>query len=133
MEPRRAHRGVETEDDSDRDRNADRDDHGAARDEERNARRLRDLVDDQSDRPPEQDADHPTESGECDRLDEELVQDVATPRADGLADPDLTGPLIHRHQHDVYDPDAAEEQRDQTGGARGQCYSDDDVEDDWSR
>src|SRR5439155_23476929 len=31
MEPGRAHRGVETEDDSDRDRNADRDDHRAAR------------------------------------------------------------------------------------------------------
>src|SRR5437762_1748223 len=38
--------------------------------------------------------------------------DGAAARADGLADPDLTGPLVHRHQHDVHDPDAADEQRD---------------------
>src|SRR5438876_12257759 len=92
MEPGRAHRGVETEDDSDRDRNADRDDHRAARNEERKTRRLWDLMDDHRDRPPEQDPDHPTEPGERDRLDEELTEDASAPPADGLAEPDLTCP-----------------------------------------
>src|SRR5439155_518888 len=77
MQSRRAHCGVEPEDDSDRDRNADRDDHRAARNEKRQARRLRNLVDDESDRPAEQDADHPAETRERHRLDEELIEDVS--------------------------------------------------------
>ena len=37
---------------------------------------------------------------------------MSRPGADRLADPDLARPLGHRHQHDVHDPDAADEQRD---------------------
>ena len=40
------------------------------------------------------------------------------PGADRLADADLPGPLGDGHQHDVHDPDAADEQRD--GGDRAE-------------
>src|SRR4029077_2244375 len=48
---------------------------------------------------------------EEDGLDKELRQDVDLAGTDGLADPDLAGPLGHGHQHDVHHPDAADEQR----------------------
>src|SRR6266540_3813293 len=44
--------------------------------------------------------------------DRELVLDVAAARPDRLANPDLTGPLGHRDQHDVHDPDPADQERD---------------------
>src|SRR5690606_22104335 len=50
---------------------------------------------------------------EDERLDQELEQDVAAPRAQRLADPDLTRPLRDRHQHDVHDADPAHDQRDE--------------------
>ena len=37
-------------------------------------------------------------------------------RADRHADADLAGPLGHRHQHDVHDADAADDQRDNGNG-----------------
>src|SRR5512146_1319547 len=46
------------------------------------------------------------------RFGEELPQDVAAPRAQRLADPDLTCALGDRHQHDVHDDDAAHDQGD---------------------
>src|SRR2546423_3574396 len=67
MEPRGAHRRVETEDDPDRDRNADRDDYRAARHEERDARRRRNLMNDLRDRPAEHDPENTAEPGERDR------------------------------------------------------------------
>ena len=39
-------------------------------------------------------------------------QDVAAVRADGHADADLARALGHAHEHDVHDPDAADEERD---------------------
>ena len=69
-------------------------------------------MDDHRDRPAEQDADHSAEARQRDRLDEELIEDVPAARADRLADAYLTGPLVHRDEHDVHDPDAADEQRD---------------------
>src|SRR5438552_3366760 len=112
MEPRCAHRWIETEDDSDRDRNADRDDHRAARDQERHARRSRNLMNDLRDRPAKHDPKNAAEPGKRDRLDEELRKDVAPSRADRLADPDLAGPLVHRDKHDVHDPDASAQEGD---------------------
>src|ERR1051326_4284361 len=58
------------------------------------------------------DADAAAEAGKDDRFDEELQQDVAAPRADGLSDADLARPLRHRDEHDVHDADAADEQGD---------------------
>ena len=57
---------------------------------------------------PEQSAGH----REDDRLDEELGPDVARAGADGHADADLARPLGDRDEHDVHDPDAADEERD---------------------
>ena len=61
---------------------------------------------------PSDDADHAAEQGQRQRLDQELGEDVAAARADRLADADLAGPLADRDQHDVHDPDAADDQRD---------------------
>ena len=55
-------------------------------------------------------ADESAERGEHDRLDEELQQHFALERADGQANADLARPLGHRHQHDVHDADAADQQ-----------------------
>ena len=54
----------------------------------------------------------PPRPGQRERLDQELGEDVAAPGADRLADADLAGPLADRDQHDVHDPDAADDQRD---------------------
>ena len=51
-------------------------------------------------------------------LDQELQQDVALPRTERLAQPDLAGPLAHADQHDVRDADAADHERDR--GDRGE-------------
>ena len=40
--------------------------------------------------------------------------------ADGLADADLAGPLADRDQHDVHDPDAADDERDRGDAAEQQ-------------
>ena len=55
-----------------------------------------------------------------DALDEELSQHVGAARADRHADADLARPLGHRHEHDVHDADAADEQRDR-GNRREQA------------
>ena len=47
-----------------------------------------------------------------DRLGEDLPQDVAPPRAERLAQPDLARPLADDHQHDVHDDDAADDERE---------------------
>src|SRR5438093_3573888 len=104
MEPRRAQRRIETEDDAHRRRDADGDDDGPGRDEREDAR-LR--LDDLPDAGAEDDPDDAADAGERDRLDEELHEDVAPACSDGLADPDLAGPLRDRHEHDVHDPDPA--------------------------
>src|SRR5205814_1840853 len=112
MQTRRPHRRVETEDHSDRDGHTDGDRDRARRDEDRDLCRGRDLMDHYGDAPAEQDPEDAADAGEADRLDEELGEDVAPARADGLADADLPGPLVHRDEHDVHDPDASDEQRD---------------------
>src|SRR2546430_4790380 len=53
---------------------------------------------------------------ECHRLGEELPEDVAVPRAERLADPDLPGALVHAHQHDVHDHDPAHDDADGDNG-----------------
>ena len=58
------------------------------------------------------DADEAAEQREGQGLDEELGEDVAAAGADRLADADLAGPLADRDEHDVHDPDAADDQRD---------------------
>ena len=53
-------------------------------------------------------------------LDQELREDVAPLGADRHADADLARALRHRDEHDVHDPDPADEQRDRRG--RGQQH-----------
>ena len=62
------------------------------------------------------------ERRERDGLDQELQQHLALQRADREADADLARALGHRHEHDVHDADAADEQADRGDGAeqRGQ-------------
>ena len=60
------------------------------------------------------------QEAEHDRLDEELAEDVAGTGADGHPQADLAVALRHGHQHDVHDPDAADDQRDQ-GDAQEQA------------
>ena len=59
----------------------------------------------------ERDADDAAERRERRRLDEELREDVARARADREAHADLARPLGHRHEHDVHDADAADDER----------------------
>ena len=40
------------------------------------------------------------------------MRNIASFSSDGFADTDLAGPLRHRHQHDVHDADAADDQGD---------------------
>ena len=62
----------------------------------------------------------PPGHGEHEGLDQELGHDVAPPRPDRLADPDLPRPLAYRDQHDVHDPDAAHEQADRRDAGQEQ-------------
>ena len=61
---------------------------------------------------PSADAERAAGEAEDHRLHEELAQDVAARRADGLADADLARALGDGHQHDVHDPDAADDEAD---------------------
>ncbi len=54
----------------------------------------------------------PAEQAEHERFQQKLQQDVVALGADRLADADLACPLRDRHEHDVHDADAADEQRD---------------------
>src|SRR5215217_1243276 len=56
--------------------------------------------------------DDATEHAHGDALDEELREHVGAARADGHADADLARPLGHGDEHDVHDPDAADDERD---------------------
>src|SRR5678815_2505907 len=58
----------------------------------------------------DEEPDHTTQHAHRHALDEELRQHVRAARADCHADPDLARPLGHRHEHDVHDADAADDQ-----------------------
>src|SRR5262245_6459238 len=74
MQARRAHRGREPEHDPDPDRDADRDEDGSRRDQDGETRLH--LLHQPGDAPTEHDSEDAPEAGECDRLDEELREDV---------------------------------------------------------
>src|SRR2546426_11264359 len=102
MEARRAKRGVQTEDDADGHRDADRDgDRRRGHDRQHAGLNAHDLGDAEAER----DADDASSAGERDGLDQELRQHVTAPGADGLADADLPRPFGDGHEHDVHDPD----------------------------
>ena len=67
---------------------------------------------------PSADADRAAGDAQHHGLDEELQEDVAPRRAERLANADLARPLGDRHEHDVHDADAADEQRH--GGDAGE-------------
>src|SRR5438105_14873655 len=79
---------------------------------------------------PEGHADGAAEGGQEHRLDHELHQDPHPARAERLAQADLPSPLGDRDQHDVHDPDAAHDQREEAheragdGHHRGQVVED---------
>src|SRR5664279_3692108 len=106
--------GPDSEDNPDHETEDDRDDHGQRVEEETPAGigPYREGSDEA-----ESDADDAAGQREDQGLDEELGHDVSTSGADGLADADLTRPLANRDEHDVHDPDPADEQRDR-GDAR---------------
>ncbi len=54
----------------------------------------------------------PTDDADGEALHEKEGSDVDLARTDGSPDADLTGPFEDRGQHDVRDPDSADEQRD---------------------
>ena len=63
-------------------------------------------------RPPARaDTEQPADRGEDTGLDHELAEEIAGSRAEGLAQADLAGALSDRYQHDVHDPDPADQQR----------------------
>src|SRR5579875_978013 len=59
-----------------------------------------------------QDPDQAAGSRQDDGLDEKLPQDHGAACADRHADPDLPGALGDRDEHDVHDPDPADDERD---------------------
>ena len=76
----------------------------------------KDLVDDGRDDVAQHNAEAAAQR-RCDAgLHDELGQDGALLCAQCLADTDLTGALGDRHQHDVHDTDAADQQRDACNG-----------------
>src|SRR6266498_1964408 len=75
----------------------------------------------------ETDANRAAEETQHHRLDQELEQNIAAPRAAGLTQADLAGALGHTHQHDVHDPDAADQQRDAADQAQKRVEAVDDA------
>ena len=59
----------------------------------------------------EGDADQSSEDAENGRLSEELRENIAPGRTDGLADANFSRSLGNGHQHDVHDSDAADQKR----------------------
>src|SRR5438093_5846994 len=102
-------RGIETEEQADANRNAEGHEDRGHRDD-----RCRQAGDGEGENAGQSEADQdskgPTQSREKHRLDQELHQDVAPPGADRLADADLAGAFRDGDQHDVHDPDAADDQ-----------------------
>ena len=66
------------------------------------------------------DSDDAADRAERDRLDQELRENIATVRAHRHARPDFARPLGDAHQHDVHDPNAADDQRND-GNPGEQC------------
>src|SRR5947208_3764434 len=105
---RRAHRGIQTKEQSDERGNADAHRHGPRLDR---GRKRRQLADDHRKDETKAGAEHAAERRKRDRLRQDLPDDVAAARAEGLSQPDLARALAHHHQHDVHDHDAADDER----------------------
>src|SRR5664280_3298367 len=98
---------IDAEDQAHGDRDPEREGHRIGSDHGLDAEDL-ELGTDDADHDPDQAA----EDGQHGRLEQELADDVAASGADRLANADLARALRDAHQHDVHDPDAADEQRD---------------------
>src|SRR5579871_6002495 len=106
---------IDAEEDADARRDDDGGEYGRGIDDGRpieDGREQRRALDAQPD--PNESADHGDNGG----LDQELQEDVARGGADGLADADLAGALRDRDQHDIHDPDAPHDQRDDRDGCK---------------
>src|SRR5437764_5703222 len=112
--------GNDAEDHTHGDGHAEGDDNRQWRDDRVNARGA--LDDDAEDRTGEDPGDA---AGEADhhRFAEKLREHVLLPSADRAPNADLPDALEDRREHDVHDPDAADDERDRRDGAE------DDVED----
>src|SRR5260221_2761525 len=96
LQPRRSVGGIDAEEQSDADRNAEGQQHRGQRDHRRwkaRARDRRDVWRLQRKRRANRDAKRATETAEHHRFDQELRENVAPPRPDRLANPDLSGAL----------------------------------------
>src|SRR5262245_47870953 len=107
IEPRREARRVVTEEHADRRRTSERDSYRVRRDTRRPLKRISNRL---GTEPSDRDADPATEEAEDHCFHQELSQNVPATSADRLPKTDLAGAFRDRHEHDVHDPDAADEQ-----------------------
>src|SRR5207244_5626860 len=117
---RGAIRRHDPEQDADRERHRERDEHGQERDDGLDAR---ELLNSETQPAAHQDAGHAARDADQHRLAEKLKEDVLLRGTHRAAHADLADALEHRRQHDVHDPDPAHDERDRRDGAE------DDVED----
>src|SRR5260370_813161 len=71
-------------------------------------KRLRDYRHQQ----PDQNSQHRTAPADQKRLRQKLIHDLLARRPDSLSNTNLPRALRHRHQHDVHNPNSADQQRD---------------------
>src|ERR1700730_238655 len=108
-EPCRAVCGIETEEETDTDGDAERHEDRRCGDDGCGQRRYHQWQD-PCEAEADQDPERAAQAREEHRLDQELQQDVLTTGADRLADADLASPLGDGDEHDVHDSDAADDQ-----------------------
>src|SRR2546427_684635 len=66
----------------------------------------------------EADPDQPSDEGQADGFHQELAQDVSAPGPNCHPQTNLPSSFRHRNQHDVHDPDAADQERDRGDGGQ---------------
>src|SRR5688572_103588 len=107
-------RGHDPEHDAHGERDTEGNEHRDVRDDGLDAG---ELLDADTEAAADEDARHASRDADQDRLAEELVQDVLLRGAERAPHADLLDALQHRREHDVHDPDAADDQRDRRDGA----------------
>src|ERR1700730_19411822 len=111
--------GIETEEETDADGDAERHE-DRRRGKDGWGRRRYHQRQDSCEAEADQDPERAAQAGEEHRLDQELQQDVLTTGADRLSDADLARPLRDGDEHDVHDSDSPDDQGDAGDGAQHQ-------------
>src|SRR5476649_1792058 len=113
-------RRPETEEQTDTDGDTEAGDHGPQR---YGGRQVGDeSANGDAEQPTNQDADQAPGCGEGHGFQQKLPNDIAAPRADGLAYADFPGPLSDRHQHDVHHSDSTHQQADGSNHDHDQAH-----------